>query len=351
MKGFASTRGKVLSVAAVTLAVAAPAGFTSLTASASATTGTLTGAGSTLVAPLEAAWASAYQKSSGNSVTYSPVGSGTGITDITNRSVDFGASDAPLTPTQASACNGCVTIPWALTATGVGYNVPGVKGNLRLTGPVIAQIFLGQITTWNNAAIKKLNPGVNLPSTQITTVHRSDGSGDTYAFTNYLDHVSGAFSSKIGPPATSVSWPGGVAENGNGGVVSEIKATPGAIGYAAVYYLISQRVYAAAVQNAAGKYEYPNLNNIANAASSVKRVPSSGVLPIVDPSKKSKIAYPISTFTYAVVPTSGNKQAALLKSFINFAVSTGQSFGPKLDFVPLPKVVAKADKAMVGALS
>jgi phosphate transport system substrate-binding protein len=216
---------------------------------------------------------------------------------------------------------------------------------------VIAQIFLGQITTWNNAAIKKLNPGVKLPSTQITTVHRSDGSGDTYAFTNYLDHVSGAFSSKIGPPATSVSWPGGVAENGNGGVVSEIKATPGAIGYAAVYYLISQRVYAAAVQNAAGKYEYPNLNNIANAASSVKRVPSSGVLPIVDPSKKSKIAYPISTFTYAVVPTSGNKQAALLKSFINFAVSTGQSFGPKLDFVPLPKVVAKADKAMVGGLS
>ena len=182
MKRFALTRGKVLSVAAATVAVAAPTGFTSFTSSASAATGSLTGAGSTLVAPLEAAWASAYQKSSGNSVSYSPVGSGTGITDITNRSVDFGASDAPLTPTQASACNGCVTIPWALTATGVGYNVPGVKGNLKLTGPVIAQIFLGQITTWNNPAIKKLNPGVNLPSTQITTVHRADGSGDTYAF-------------------------------------------------------------------------------------------------------------------------------------------------------------------------
>ena len=159
-------------------------------------------------------------------MSYSPVGSGTGIADITSRSVDFGASDAPLTPTQASACNGCVTIPWALTATGVGYNVPGVKGNLKLTGPVIAQIFLGQITTWNNSAIKKLNPGVKLPSTQITTVHRADGSGDTYAFVNYLDHVSSAASSKLGPAATSVSWPGGVAETGNGGVVSEIKATP-----------------------------------------------------------------------------------------------------------------------------
>jgi phosphate transport system substrate-binding protein len=340
LKGIASTRGKLLSVAAATLAVAAPAGFTSLTSTASATTGALTGAGSTLVAPLEAAWASAYQKSSGNTVAYQPVGSGTGITDVTNRSVDFGASDAPLSPTQASACNGCITIPWALTATGVGYNVPGVKGNLRLTGPVIADIFLGQITTWNDPAIKKLNPGVKLPSLQITTVHRSDGSGDTYAFTNYLDHVSGAFSAKIGPAATSVSWPGGIAESGNGGVVSEIKATPGAIGYAAVYYLISQRVYAVAVKNAAGKYEYPNLKNITNAASIVKRVPSSGVLPLVDPPKKAKIAYPIATFTYAV-----------LKSFINFNIGTGQSFGPKLDFVPLPKIVVAADKKQVSSLS
>jgi phosphate transport system substrate-binding protein len=183
--------------------------------------------------------------------------------------------------------------------------------------------------------------------------HRAplDGSGDTYAFTNYLDHVSSVFSSKIGPPATSVSWPGGVAENGNGGVVSELKATSGSIGYAAVYYLISQRVFGAAVKNAAGKYEYPNLNNIANAASTVKRVPSSGVVPLVDPPKQAKIAYPISTFTYAVVPTSANKQAALLKSFISFAIGTGQSFGPKLDFVPLPKVVVKADKSMVGRLS
>jgi phosphate transport system substrate-binding protein len=351
LKGFASTRGKLLSVAVATLVVAAPVGFSSLTSSASAATETLTGAGSTLVAPLEAAWASAYQKSTGNSVSYSPVGSGTGITDITHRSVDFGASDAPLTPTQASACNGCETIPWALTATGVGYNVPGVKGNLRLTGPVIAQIFLGSITTWNNSAIKKLNPGVKLPSTQITTVHRADGSGDTYAFTNYLDHVSSAFLAKIGPPATSVSWPGGVAETGNGGVVSEIKATPGAIGYAAVYYLISQRVYAAAVKNAAGKYEYPNLNNIANAASTVKSVPSDGVVPIVDPPKKAKIAYPISTFTYAVVPTSNEANASLLKQFINFDITTGQSFGPKLDFVPLPKIIVKADKKQVAGLS
>jgi phosphate transport system substrate-binding protein len=341
----------VLSVAAASLAVAAPIGFTSLTSTASAATGTLSGAGSTLVAPLEASWASAYQKKTGNTVTYNAVGSGTGITDISNRSVDFGASDAPLSPSQASACNGCVMIPWALTATGVGYNVPGAGNNLKLTGPVIAKIFLGQITTWNNPAIKALNKGVKLPNLKITTVHRSDGSGDTYAFTNYLDHVSSAFEAKVGPPATSVSWPGGVAEDGNGGVVSEIKATSGSIGYAAVYYLIAQRVNAAAVQNAAGKYEFPNYSNIQNAASVVKSVPSNNVVSLVDPPKKAKIAYPISTFTYAIVPKSGNKQASLLKSFISFAIGAGQSFGPKLDFVPLPKVILSADKKTVGSLS
>jgi phosphate transport system substrate-binding protein len=293
LKGSAFTRGKLAPFAAAVVAVAAPVGFTSLTSSAAAAGGTLNGAGSTLVAPLEADWAAAYHAKTGNTVNYQAVGSGTGISDISSRNVDFGASDAPLTPSQASSCHGCVMIPWALTATGVGYNVPGAGNSLKLTGPVLAKIYLGQITTWNNPAIKKLNKGKRLPNLRITTVHRSDGSGDTYAFTNYLDHVSGAFTSKTGPPATSVSWAGGIAENGNGGVVQEVAATKGAIGYAAVSYLIAQKVFAAGIQNNAGNYIFPNYTKIEAAASVVKKVPGNNVVSLVDPPKKAKQAYPI----------------------------------------------------------
>jgi phosphate transport system substrate-binding protein len=339
----------LISLAATAIAVGAPAGFTSLTSQAAAAGGTLNGAGSTLVAPLEASWASAFKARTGNTVNYQAVGSGTGIADITSRSVDFGASDAPLTSSQAGACKGCVMIPWALTATGVGYNVPGVGSKLKLTGSVLAQIYLGKITKWNSPAIKKLNKGLRLPSMTITTVHRSDGSGDTYAFTNYLSHVSGTFKHKVGA-STSVSFPGGIAEDGNGGVVSEVKATKGSIGYAAVSYLINDQVHAAAVQNAAGKYEYPNLANIENAAAIVKRVPKSNAVSLVDPPKKAKIAYPISTFTYAIVPKSANKQAGLLKSFVKYAIGPGQAFGPKLDFAKLPSVILKADRKATNSL-
>jgi phosphate transport system substrate-binding protein len=341
----------MVSLAATAIAVGAPAGFTSLTSQAAAASGTLNGAGSTLVAPLEASWASAFKAKTGNLVNYQPVGSGTGIQDITARNVDFGASDAPLTSEQAGACKGCVMIPWALTATGIGYNVPGTKGKLKLTGPVLVKIYSGQIKTWNSPAIKSLNKGLKLPNLAITTVHRSDGSGDTYAFTNYLSHISSSWKHKVGV-ATSVDWPGsGIAEDGNGGVVSEVQATKGAIGYAAVSYLINQKVNAAAVKNAAGKYVYPNYNNIENAASIVKRVPKNNAVSLVDPPKKAKIAYPISTFTYAIVPKSGNKQAGLLKSFIKYAIGPGQSFGPKLDFAKLPKVILNADKKAVNGLS
>jgi phosphate transport system substrate-binding protein len=338
----------VASLAVAAIAVGAPTGFTSLTSSAAAAGGTLNGAGSTLVAPLEAEWAAAYKEKTGNTVNYQAVGSGTGITDITERNVDFGASDAPLTSSQASACHGCVMIPWALTATGVGINVPGAR-SVKLTGPVLAKIYLGQITNWSNPAIKSLNKGVKLPNLAITTVHRQDGSGDTYAFTNYLSHVSGTFKHRVGV-GTSVSFPGGVAETGNSAVVSEVQATKGAIGYAAVSYLINQKVSAAAVKNAAGKFVYPNYQNIENAASVVKRVPKNNAVSLVDPPKKAKIAYPISTFTYAIVPKSGNKQGSLLKGFIKYAIGAGQSFGPKLDFAKLPKVILKADKKAVNGL-
>jgi phosphate transport system substrate-binding protein len=347
LKGFAFQRRKLASLSAAVVAVGASAGFIS-TAAASADSGTLNGAGSTLVAPLEAEWASAFNSKTGNTVNYNPVGSGTGISDISAGTVDFGASDAPLTPTQAAGCHGCIQIPWALSATGVGYNVPGAGHKLHLTGTLLAEIYQGQITNWNDSRIAKVNKGVHLPNLTITPVFRSDGSGDTYAFTNYLSHVSKSWASSVGT-GTSVSFQHGASGKGNSGVTAVLQGTPGAVAYIAVSYLIAHQLPAVAVQNSAGKYEYPNLANIENAAAVVKHVPSSNALSIVDPPKSAKIAYPISTFTYVIAPTTA-PQGALLKQFVQYALGAGHSFGANLDFAPLPKVVVKADKAAANSL-
>jgi len=299
----------------------------------------LTGAGSTLVAPLEAYWASDFNHRYGDSVTYSAVGSGTGIAQITARTVDFGASDAPLTSAQAAACKECIQIPWALTATGISYNVAGLH-RLRLTGPVLAEIYLGQITNWDSPVIAKLNKGEHLPNLPITPVYRSDGSGDTYAFTDYLSRISPTWKSKVGN-STSVSFPVGVGGKGNAGVSAVVSSTSGAIAYISASYIIAQGLPAAALQNAAGNYEYPNLAPIEAAASIVKSVPANNEMHIVDPPKKDKLAYPLSTFTYCIVPK-GAPQAAALASWVYYAMTLGQSFGASLDFAPIPKVVLAA---------
>jgi phosphate transport system substrate-binding protein len=306
----------------------------------------LTGAGSTLVAPLMANWINGFETGGGTSVKYAAVGSGEGIKQIANGTVDFGASDAPMTSEQAAECNGCVTIPWALSATGVGVNVPGVS-KLNLSGPVLAEIFMGKITKWNDKKIAALNPKAKLPSTTITPVFRSDGSGDTYAFTNYLSKVSPAWRSQYGF-GTSVGFSAGIGAKGNSGVTSTLK-TPGAIGYVAAAYLIGAGLHAASIENAAGNFELPNLSNIEEAASVVKAVrPNSGVS-IVDPPKKATKAYPISTFTYAIVP--GNApQATAVKEFINYAITKGQSYGAALDFAPLPSVVLSAAQKALNSL-
>jgi phosphate transport system substrate-binding protein len=316
---------------------------------ASAMAASLSGAGSTLVAPLEAKWAAGFA-STGNSVNYSAVGSGTGITDITDNLVDFGASDAPLTPAQQSGCPTCVQIPWALSATAVGFHLKGVS-TLKLTGKVLSEIYLGQITNWDNSAIKKLNKGVRLPNKKITPIHRTDGSGDTYAFTNYLYHVSSAWRSKVGPAATTVGFPVGIGGKGNSGVTAILANTNGSIGYVAASYLIEQGgLGAAEIQNAAGKYEYPNIPEISDATKSVHSVPASNALPIVDPPKSDKTAYPISTFTYVIVHKNTPK-ATLLTQWITYALTTGQAFGAKLDFAPIPKVVLNAAKTTLAGLS
>jgi phosphate transport system substrate-binding protein len=330
---------KLTCLAVVALATSATAVFAATAQAA----GTLTGAGSSLVAPLEAEWANAFGNATGTTVTYNPAGSGTGIKDISSRLVDFGASDAPLNPTQAAGCGGCLQIPWALSATGVGFHINGVR-TLKLSGAVLVNIYEGHITNWDSPAIARLNKGERLPNLKITPVYRLDGSGDTYAFTQYLSAISSGWAHSVGY-GTSVSFPaGGVGGQKNAGVTAILESTNGAIAYVAVSYLIAHSLPAAAIRNAAGKFEYPNLREIENAAQTVKHVPASNALSIVDPPKKAKIAYPISTFTYAIVP--GNApQGSLLQQWLGYCLGAGQRFGNSLDFASLPKIVKAAGEA------
>jgi phosphate transport system substrate-binding protein len=331
-------------VAAAVLAAAIPA-----TTAAAANATTLTGAGSTLVAPLEAEWAAAYEAStSGVSITYQAVGSGQGLKDIAGRQVDFGASDAPLSA-SSTACNGCVQMPWALSATGIGIHINGIR-SIHLTGTVLAEIYLGQITHWNDRRIQSLQKkGVHLPGTRISVFFRSDGSGDTYAFTDYLSRVSGTFRSRVGN-GTSVSFPTGSGAKGNAGMISALQSTNGGIAYVAVSYLASEWPRIALIRNAAGHYEAPNYGNIVNAAQSVSSLPGNNEVHIVNPPGRFANAYPISTYTYVIVPTNA-PQGGLLKSFINYCLTTGQSFGPRLDFVPIPAFVRAADQNTLNGVS
>ena len=329
------------------IALAGTVGGMATVATASASAAGLNGAGSTLVAPLMANWINGFEIKEGIPVKYAAVGSGTGIAQITARTVDFGASDAPLTPEQASACNGCVQVPWALSATGVGFNIPGIK-KLNLTGKILAGIYFGKITKWNDPKIKAINPKAKLPGLTITPVFRSDGSGDTYTFTNYLSKISPAWKSEVGF-ATSVGFKAGVGAKGNAGITATVTKTPGAIGYISASYLIAAGVGAAAVENKAGNFEVPNLKNIEEAASTVKSVPANGDINITNPPASAKLAYPISTFTYAIVPHNA-PQKGFVQQFINYAITKGQAYGAALDFAPLPKVVLSAAKKAVASL-
>ena len=310
----------------------------------------IAGAGSSLVNPLVQAWIPALGTAFGYDVTYASVGSGTGIADISAGTVDFGASDAPLNPTQAAGCSGCIEIPWGLSATTLSYNIPGLTKQLRLDANTIAGIFLGTITNWNDPTIAALNPGVTLPNLAITPVHRSDGSGDTYAFTNYLSDVSPTFASQVGN-ATTVTWPGGIGSSGNAGVAGTIASTQGAIGYISAAYLIPNHLKCAAIKNAAGGFATPGLKGIEAAALAFKTPTSSanGVeMHIVDPpASAGKLAYPISTYTYIIVPKTSSKGAELRKMIFWALTVGGPKYGPKLIFAKIPTpVLVLAEKAL-----
>jgi phosphate transport system substrate-binding protein len=301
----------------------------------------LTGAGSTFVSKLVQTWIPKVDSVLGIKVTYGPIGSGGGIAQITNRTVDFGASDAPLTPDQFAACKGCVQIPWALSATSVPYRLDGGPNRIRLSGPVLGNIFLGKIKKWNDPAIRALNKGKSIPATDITVIHRSDGSGTTYNFTDYLSAVSKEWKSKVGR-GTAVDWPTGVGGRGSSGVSAALTQTNGGITYVDVAFSLANHFKFASVKNRAGVYALPGLTGIKAAAATINRVaPDNGGISIVNPSKKQKLAYPICTFTYIIIPKQTAK-AAELKRFVNWALTKGQADGPKLLFVPIPKVVLKA---------
>ena len=301
----------------------------------------LTGAGSSFVAPLVAAWTGKVDSALGLKITYGPIGSGGGINAITNRTVDFGASDAPLTPDQFAACKGCVQIPWALSATAIAYNGDALPNHVHMTGQVVAGIFQGRIKKWNDPAIKKLNKGKSLPDLDITVVHRSDNSGTTYNLTDYLSHVSPTWKSGPGK-GVAVNWPTGIGARGSSGVAAALKSTQGGITYVDVAYTLANHFKFAAVKNKAGIYALPGLTGIKSAAATINRVaPDNGGISIVNPAKTQKLAYPICTFTYVIIPKQTAK-AAELKRFVNWALTKGQASGPKLLFAPIPRVVLRA---------
>ena len=321
----------------VALAVVVLAAWTGLAGASSQKT-SLTGAGSTFVAPLVSQWISHY---SAASINYSGVGSGAGIAAISSRQVDFGASDAPMTPDQFAGCHGCVQIPWAFSATSIPYHVSGVGYGLKLTGPILADIYLGHVKKWNDKRIQALNKGVKLPDENIVPIYRSDASGTSFNFSDYLSHVSKEWKNKIGK-GTQPAFPSGVGARGSSGVAAKLGSTQGGITYVDIAYAYKNHYKIAKIQNRNGKFVLPTIKSLRAATASVKRVTrKDNAISVVDPPKSQSKAYPICTFTWVILPVQSSK-AADLKKFVDWAVTKGQSFGPKLLFLPLPKAVQAA---------
>jgi phosphate transport system substrate-binding protein len=306
----------------------------------------LVGAGSTFVAPLVQQWEADYVKSpAAVTITYGAIGSGGGVDQITARTVDFGASDAPLSSDQAAACKGCIQIPWSLGAVAITYNVKGVPSKLKLTGPVIADMFMGKITSWNDPEISKLNPGVNLPDTHITPVYRSDGSGTSFAFTDWLTKVSPDWSSNVGT-STQPPFPTGTGAEHSSGVVAAVQATDGAVTYVDLAYVQANDLSYALLQNAAGKYPEPGTDSVI-AAAKVGTANPDGSISLVNPPASAADAYPDATFTYVIVPQD-SKKASTLKAFLQYAIGPkGQAFGPDLGYPELPSSIVASDQALI----
>jgi phosphate transport system substrate-binding protein len=324
------------------------------TTPANAGAGTISGAGSTFAAPVYEEWGS---QISGLTVNYQAVGSGAGVTALEGKVVDFGASDPPLKAEEETALGKVgqpVMIPMFLGAITVSYNLPGVKAGLKLDGKTIADIFLGKVKTWNDPEIKALNPGVSLPSTPITVIHRSDSSGTTAGFTGFLAAVDPEWASKVGS-GKDVPWPVGTGEKGNAGVAGGVQQTTGAIGYVEQAYALQHNFTYADVKNKAGNFEAPTLASTSAAAEGLK-VPANLGFAIKNPSAAG--AYPITSQTFIVVYKDmckagipGGKGAAEgVVKFLNYGLGQGQSILSQADYAALPAAILAKSKAAVAGL-
>jgi len=326
----------------VVLATIAGLGLTGIAAAQN-----ITAAGATFPDPIYERWFQDFKKLHADvQINYQPIGSGGGIRQLTEGTVDFGASDMPMKDDQIAAMKvKPLHFPTVLGGVVLTYNIPGVTQDLKFTPELISDIFMGNITTWNDAKIAKENPGVKLPSNDILVVHRSDGSGTTFVFTDYLSKVSPAWKSKIGAN-TTVSWPTGSGQSGNAGVAGMVKQTPGAIGYVELIYALQNHMPYGMVKNSEGAYLKADLNSVtAAAAGAAKEMPADFRVSITN--APGKDAYPISTFTWLLIP-SEIKDPAKKKAIVDFLkwmTTEGQKSCAALSYAPLPKtVVAKEEK-------
>ncbi len=309
---------------------------------------TLNGAGATFPYPIYSKWFSEYNKLHPDvQINYQSIGSGGGIRQVLNGTVDFGASDGPMSDEQLQQAKvKLLHIPTVLGAVVPAYNVPGVTGEIKFTPDVLANIFLGKISNWDDAAIAKANPGVKFPNQPIIVIHRSDGSGTTYIFTDYLSKVSSEWASTV-KKGTTVSWPLGLGGKGNEGVAGQIRQLPGSIGYIELIYALQNNIPYGSIKNAAGTFVKASLDGVTEAAGSVKNMPADFRVSITN--APGKTAYPISSFTWLLVPVQSKdaQRAKILTDFLNWMVSDGQKMTTQLSYAPLPESVAEKVKAAV----
>jgi phosphate transport system substrate-binding protein len=344
----------VLGLLGLTLILVACGGSSTSSSSGSGTpaaaacpsTSQLNGAGSTLINPLFSKMFAEYPNAKcGVNVNYQSVGSGAGINDLLTGVVDFGATDAPMTDAQlASSTKGPILhIPATIGAVAISYNLSGVSGHLNLTGPVIANVFLGTVKYWDDASITALNPGVSLPHETITVVHRSDGSGTTGIFTHYLSAVSPEWMSKVGA-GTTINWPTGVGGKGNAGVAAVVKSTAGAMGYNELAYVLTNNIQYAAVQNANMKYVLPSVASAAAAAQNITTFPADLRFYFVN--APGDASYPVTGFSWMIVyqnQTNTDKGMAIA-NMAWWVINDGQQYAAALSYVPLPQnIVAKGE--------
>jgi phosphate transport system substrate-binding protein len=346
------------SAAAIAMGVAACGSSVSdsgSTGGSSSPSAALNGAGSTFQAPLVSEWASRYKDSSGTTVNYQPVGSGAGIAQLTAGTVDFAGSDAVMKPEEVAAGKDKGTpvhLPIALGAVTVSYNLDGVRAGLRLDGPTIADIYLGRVAKWNDDEIASLNAGVDLPDTDITVCHRSDESGTTKNFTEFLVDYSSAWADGPGSDK-SVQWPTGTGARGNDGVAGCVKQTPGAVGYVEQAYALQNDFTTAAVKNRAGQWVAPTLD-ATSAAGEGANPPASLEFSTIDAAGAS--SYPITAVTFQIVWQDACKAgvskdtAASLKAWLTYILGDGQSVAPELEYAPLPAGIQSRAQARVDAL-